>query len=92
MSLCGLTLTECVDFKKEMIQTKLKIDEFIKAYEKKFGPLEVDGEYGEQLKPGALMDKLLETIDSCPFPSRDWESSKRALDAKKEEEIWTKQQ
>lgn len=75
-----------------MIQTKLKIDEFIKAYEKKFGPLEVDGYYGEQLKPWAFLDMLLETIDSCPFPSQVWESSKRALDAKKEEEIWTKQQ
>lgn len=75
-----------------MIQTKLNIDEIIKAYEKKHGPIEVDGEYGEQCKPGVFLDMLLKTIDSCPFPSRDWESSKRALDAKKEEEIWTKQQ
>jgi len=78
-----------VDFKKEMIQTKQKIDEFIKAYEKKFGPLEVDGEYGEQCKPGAFLDMLLETIYSCPSPRRVWESSKRVLDAK-EVEIWKK--
>ena len=72
-----------------MIQTKLNINEFIKDYEKKYGELEVDGEYGEQCKPGAFLDMLLETIDSCPFPSREWESSKQALDAK-EVEIWTK--
>ena len=74
-----------------MIQTKLNIDEIIKAYEKKHGPIEVDGEYGEQCKPGAFLEKLLETIYSFTFPSREWESSKRALVAKKEEEIWTKQ-
>lgn len=79
-----------MDFKKEMIQTKPKIDEFIKAYEKKFGPLEVDGYYAEQCKPGAFLDMLLETIDSCPSPRRVWESSKRVLDDVKEAEIWTK--
>lgn len=73
-----------------MIQTKLNINEFIKAYEKKYGQLEVDGKYGEQLKPGAFLEKLLETLYSFTFPSREWESSKRALDAKKEEEICTK--
>ena len=73
-----------------MIQTKLNINEVIKAYEKKYGQLEVDGEYGEQCKPGDFLDMLLETIDSCPFPSRDWESSKRVLDDVKEVEIWTK--
>ena len=70
----------------------INIKELLEDYVDKHGELEVDGEYGEQLKPGAFLDMLLETIDSCPFPSRDWESSKRALDAKKEEEIWTKQQ
>ena len=73
-----------------MIQTKLNIDEIIKAYEKKHGPIEVDGYYGEQCKPGDFLDMLLETIDSCPFPSREWESSKRVLDDVKEVEIWTK--
>lgn len=63
----------------------------IDSLKEKYGELEVDGEYGEQCKPGAFLDMLLETIDSCPFPSREWESSKRVLDAK-EEEIWTKQQ
>lgn len=71
---------------------KLDINKLIDSLKEKYGELEVDGEYGEQLKPGAFLDRLLETIDSCPFPSREWESSKRTLDAKKEEEIWTKQQ
>lgn len=69
----------------------LKINTLIESLKEK-GELEVDGEYGEQCKPGAFLAILFQTIDSCPFPSRDWESSKRALDAKKEEEIWTKQQ
>lgn len=68
----------------------INIKKIIEDYKEKYGELEVDGKYGEQLKPGAFLDMLLETIDSCPFPSRDWESSKRALDVKKEEEIWTK--
>lgn len=78
--------------KKKLNTKKLDIKKLIDSLKEKYGELEVDGEYGEQLKPGAFLDMLLETIDSCPFPSRDWESSKRALDAKKEEEIWTKQQ
>lgn len=78
--------------KKLKTRKKLDIKKLIDSLKEKYGELEVDGEYGEQCKPGAFLDMLLETIDSCPFPSRDWESSKRALDAKKEEEIWTKQQ
>lgn len=70
----------------------LKINNLIESLKEKYGELEVDGEYGEQCKPGAFLEKLLETIYSCPFPSRERESSKRALDAKKEAEIWTKQQ
>lgn len=70
----------------------LKISTLIESLKEKYGELEVDGEYGEQCKPGDFLEKLLETIYSFTFPSRDWESSKRALDAKKEEEIWTKQQ
>lgn len=67
----------------------LKINTLIESLKEK-GELEVDGKYGEQCKPGAFLAILFQTIDSCPFPSREWESSKRALDAKKEEEIWTK--
>lgn len=67
----------------------LKINNLIESLKEKYGELEVDGEYGEQCKPGDFLDMLLETIDSCPFPSREWESSKRVLDAK-EVEIWTK--
>lgn len=70
----------------------LKINNLIESLKEKYGELEVDGEYGEQCKPGAFLEKLLETLYSFTFPSREWESSKRALDAKKEEEIWTKQQ
>lgn len=69
----------------------LKINNLIESLKEKYGELEVDGEYGEQCKPGAFLEKLLETIYSFTFPSREWESSKRALAAKKEEEIWTKQ-
>lgn len=68
----------------------LKINNLIESLKEKYGELEVDGEYGEQCKLGDFLEKLLETIYSFTFPSRDWESSKRALDAKKEEEIWTK--
>lgn len=70
----------------------INIKELLEDYVDKHGELEVDGEYGEQCKPGDFLEKLLETIYSFTFPSREWESSKRALDAKKEEEIWTKQQ
>lgn len=70
----------------------INIKELLEDYVDKHGELEVDGEYGEQCKPGAFLEKLLETLYSFTFPSREWESSKRALDAKKEEEIWTKQQ
>lgn len=68
----------------------INIKELLEDYVDKHGELEVDGEYGEQCKPGAFLEKLLETLYSFTFPSREWESSKRALDAKKEEEIWTK--
>ena len=69
----------------------INIKELLEDYVDKHGELEVDGEYGEQCKPGAFLEKLLETIYSFTFPSQEWESSKRALAAKKEEEIWTKQ-
>ena len=68
----------------------INIKELLEDYVDKHGELEVDGEYGEQCKPGAFLEKLLETLYSFTFPRREWESSKRALDAKKEEEIWTK--
>lgn len=68
----------------------LKINNLIESLKEKYGELEVDGEYGEQCKPGDFLEKLLETLYSFTFPSREWENSKRALDAKKEEEIWTK--
>lgn len=66
----------------------LKINTLIESLKEK-GELEVDGEYGEQCKPGDFLEKLLETIYSCPSPRRVWESSKRVLDAK-EVEIWKK--
>ena len=67
----------------------LKINNLIESLKEKYGELEVDGEYGEQCKPGDFLEKLLETLYSFTFPSREWESSKRVLDAK-EVEIWTK--
>ena len=76
--------------KKKLNTKKLNINKLIDSLKEKYGELEVDGEYGEQCKPGDFLEKLLETIYSFTFPSREWESSKRALDAKKEEEIWTK--
>lgn len=68
----------------------INIKELLEDYVDKHGELEVDGEYGEQCKPGAFLEKLLETIYSFTFPSREWENSKRALDDVKEVEIWTK--
>lgn len=78
--------------KKKLRTKKLNIKKLIDSLKEKYEELEVDGEYGEQCKPGAFLEKLLETIYSFTFPSRELESSKRALAAKKEEEIWTKQQ
>ena len=70
-----------------MIQTKLNIDEIIKAYEKKHGPIEVDGHYGEQ-----VVIKQDENIFMYISPwlayRKVWESSKQILDIK-EDEIWT---
>ena len=71
--------------KKLNTRKKLDIKKLIDSLKEKYGELEVDGEYGEQLKPEAFLDMLLETIDSCPFSSREWESSKRILDIKEEE-------
>lgn len=33
----------------------LKINNLIESLKEKYGELEVDGEYGEQLKPGAFL-------------------------------------
>lgn len=77
---------------RKKLKTRKKLDtkKLIDSLKEKYGELEVDGEYGEQCKPGAFLDMLLERIDSCPFPSREWENSKRVLDDVKEVEIWTK--
>lgn len=68
----------------------LKINNLIESLKEKYGELEVDGEYGEQCKPGAFLEKLLEKTICFPQPRRVWESSKRMLDDVKEVEIWTK--
>ena len=72
-----------------MIQTKLNIDEIIKAYEKKYGPIEVDGYYGEQctIEQDGVM--LYQFIGLWETYREVWERSKRILDIK-EDEIWTK--
>lgn len=67
----------------------INIDEIIKAYEKKHGPIEIDGHYGEQCKFEESLDILLEKTITFPLPRQVWESSKRVLDAK-EVEKWTK--
>lgn len=69
-----------------MIQTKLNIDEIIKAYEKKHGPIEIDGHYGEQVV--IKQDENIFMYISHWLAYREvWESSKRILDVK-EDEKW----
>lgn len=69
-----------------MIQTKLNIDEIIKAYEKKHGPIEIDGHYGEQVV--IKQDENLFMYISPWLAYREvWERSKRILDIK-EDEKW----
>lgn len=68
-----------------LIQTKLNIDEIIKAYENKHGPIEIDGHYGEQCKFEDALDILLEKTIRFPQPRRVWECSKRILDLKEDE-------
>ena len=71
-----------------LIQTKLHIDEMIKAYEKKPGPIEVDGYYGEQCTIEQAGEILYQGIGEWETYREVWESSKRILDIK-EDEIWT---
>lgn len=69
-----------------MIQTKLSIDEIIKDYEKKHGPIEIDGHYGEQVV--IKQDENIFMYISPWLAYREvWESSKRILDVK-EDEKW----
>lgn len=69
-----------------MIQTKLSIDEIIKDYEKKHGPIEIDGHYGEQVL--IKQDENIFMYISPWLAYREvWESSKRILDVK-EDEKW----
>lgn len=66
-----------------MIQTKLNIDEIIKAYEKKHGPIEIDGHYGEQVV--IKQDENIFMYISPWLAYREvWESSKRILDLKED--------
>lgn len=69
-----------------MIQTKLNIDEIIKAYEKKHGPIEIDGHYGEQVVI-KQDENLFMYITPWLMYREVWESSKRILDLK-EDEKW----
>ena len=69
-----------------MIQTKLSIDEIIKDYEKKHGPIGIDGHYGEQVV--IKQDENIFMYISPWLAYREvWESSKRILDVK-EDEKW----
>ena len=67
----------------------INIDEIIKAYEKKYGPIEVYGYYGEQctIEQDGVM--LYQFIGLWETYREVWESSKRILDLK-EDEIWAK--
>lgn len=67
----------------------INIDEIIKAYEKKHGPIEIDGYYGEQCTIEQNGVILYQSIGLWKTYREVWESSKQALDAK-EVEIWTK--
>lgn len=64
----------------------INIDEIIKAYEKKHGPIEIDGHYGEQVV--IKQDENLFMYISPWLAYREvWERSKRILDIK-EDEKW----
>lgn len=65
----------------------INIDEIIKAYEKKHGPIEVDGHYGEQVVI-KQDENLFMYIEPWLSYREVWERSKRILDIK-EDEIWT---
>ena len=69
-----------------MIQTKLNTDEIIKAYEKKHGPIEIDGHYGEQVVI-KQDENLFMYIEPWLSYREVWERSKRILDIK-EDEKW----
>ena len=68
-----------------LIQTKLNIDEIIKAYEKKHGPIETDGHYGEQCTIEQAGEILYQGIGEWETYREVWERSKRILDIKEDE-------
>lgn len=62
----------------------INIDEIIKVYEKKHGPIEVDGYYGEQCtieQDGVI---LYQGIGEWRTYREVWECSKRILDVKED--------
>ena len=62
----------------------INIDEILKAYEKKYGKLEVDGYYGEQVtieRDGLI---LYQYIGLWKTYRKVWECSKRILDIKED--------
>lgn len=67
---------------------KLNIDEIIKAYEKKHGPIEIDWHYGEQVVVKQDEKILLMFIEHWLSYREVWESSKRILDMKEEDYGW----
>lgn len=62
----------------------INIDEIIKAYEKKHGPIEVDGHYGEQVVI-KQDENLFMYIEPWLSYREVWERSKRILDIKEDE-------
>lgn len=68
----------------------INIKKILEDFEEKYGKLEVDGYYVEQCtieQDGVILYQFIGLWETY---REVWESSKRALDAKKEEEIWTK--
>ena len=65
----------------------INIDEIIKAYEKKHGPIVVDGHYGEQCTIEQDGEILYQGIGEWETYREVWERSKRIIDIK-EDERW----
>lgn len=61
----------------------INIDEIIKVYEKEHGPIEIDGQYGEQVVI-KQDENLFMYIEPWLAYREVWESSKRILDIKED--------
>jgi hypothetical protein len=64
----------------------INIDEILKAYEKKYGKLEVDGYYGEQCTLEQAGEILYQGIGQWKTYRKVWECSKRILDVEEKKD------